>query len=452
MNSVAPATLSYRQVLFLAIPIILANLTQPLMSAVDTAVAGHLPGAEHLAGVALGSLLFNLIFWGFGFLRMGTTGVVAQYFGAGNNTSLVLTVGRGLLMGAGLGILVLLLQSPLISAGIALLGASAEAGEQARLYASGRVWAAPFALINYVILGWLLGCQRVRVALAIQILINLVNLGTVLVFVYGLDWGVSGIGRATAVADFSGSAAGVFLLWRSYRGRFADISVAALLDTTALRRLVQINGQIFVRTACLLATMTWFTHLGARQGDALLAANAILLNFLSFTSYGLDGFAHAAETLTGSAVGQRNAKRLSRVIRVCMVWGLAGALLYALVYGMAGQHLIGLLTNQPDIQELAAIYLPWAVIAPLISMPAYLYDGVFMGATRTRPLMLIMLGCSACFLGLSLLLLPWLGNHGLWMSFMVFNALRGVCLALSVRPAIHETLTPQTAAAPARSP
>src|SRR5690606_17298842 len=186
MSAVSSPPISYRHVLFLAIPIILANLTQPLMSAVDTAVAGHLPGAHHLAGVALGSLFFNLLFWGFGFLRMGTTGVVAQYFGAGNRESVLLTVGRGVLIAGSIGVLILLLQRPLIDGGLALLGASNEAAEQARLYANGRVWAAPFALINYVILGWLLGCQRVRIALAIQILINLVNMATVFSFVYGL--------------------------------------------------------------------------------------------------------------------------------------------------------------------------------------------------------------------------------------------------------------------------
>ena len=441
MSSVSSPAIGYRQVLFLAIPIILANLTQPLISAVDTAVAGHLPGAQHLAGVALGSLLFNFIFWGFGFLRMGTTGVVAQYFGAGKSEAVLLTVGRGGIIACAIGMLILLLQRPLIDGGLALLGASPEAAEQARLYAHGRVWSAPFALANYVILGWLLGCQRVRIALAIQILINIVNLVAVLSFVYGLNWGVSGIGRATAVADISGTAVGVWLIWRSYHKQIQTTQWAQLIETAAMRRLVQINSHIFIRTACLLATMAWFTHLGARQGDALLAANAILLNFLSFTSYGLDGFAHAAETLTGSAVGQRNAKRVARVIRVCLVWGMIGSLLYALVYTLAGAQLIGLLTDQPEIGELARQYLVWAVLAPLASVHAYLYDGVFMGATRTRPLMLIMLGCSIAFLALSLILLPLLGNHGLWLSFLIFNALRGLGLAVALKPAIFEPLS-----------
>ncbi|WP_017523594.1 MATE family efflux transporter [Pusillimonas noertemannii] len=438
MTSAHP--ISYRKVLYLAVPIILANLTQPLMSAVDTAVAGHLPGAHHLAGVALGSLFFNLLFWVFGFLRMGTTGVVAQYFGAGKAESIVLTVGRGVLLAVAIGLLILLLQRPLINGGLALLGASNEAAEQARLYAYGRVWSAPFTLTNYVILGWLLGCQRVRIALAIQILINIVNLAAVLAFVYGLDWGVSGIGRATALADFSGMAVGAVLLWRSYRPQLGAIRWIEIFEPTALRRLVQINGHIFIRTACLLATFAWFTHLGARQGDALLAANAILMNFLSFTSYGLDGFAHAAETLAGAAVGRRNARQLARVIRVCMVWGLIGSVMYTLVYSTAGAQLIGLLTDQPEIAGLARLYLVWAVLAPLVSMPAYLYDGVFIGATRTKPLMLIMLGCSAAFLALSLALLPLLGNHGLWLSFLIFNGLRGAGLKLALGPSIYRQM------------
>ncbi|HLU19186.1 MAG TPA: MATE family efflux transporter [Pusillimonas sp.] len=442
--SPSPSTpVTYRRVLFLAIPIILANLTQPLMSAVDTAVAGHLPGAHHLAGVALGSLLFNLLFWVFGFLRMGTTGVVAQYYGARAPESIVLTVGRGVLIAWAIGLSILILQRPLIEGGLALLGASQEAAEQAQLYAYGRVWSAPLTLTNYVILGWLLGCQRVRVALAIQILINLVNLAAVFAFVYGLDWGVAGIGRATAVADFTGALVGATLLWRSYALHIKAARWAQVLEPTALRRLIQINGHIFIRTACLLATMAWFTHLGAKQGDALLAANAILLNFLSFTSYGLDGFAHAAETLSGSAVGQRDRARLARVIHVCMVWGVIGSLLYVLVYALAGAELIRLLTDQAGIAALADTFLIWAVLAPLISMPAYLFDGVFIGATQTRPLMLIMVACSLVFLALSLCLLPWLGNHGLWMSFLIFNALRGVGLGLALRPTIYRNICSQ---------
>lgn len=431
---------TYRTVLWLSIPIILANLTQPLMSAVDTAVAGHLPGAHYLAGVALGALLFNFVFWGFGFLRMGTTGVVAQYFGSQESTAVVLTIGRAMLIAWGIGVLLWILQIPIIEGGLALLGASADATEQARLYAYGRIWAAPFALTNYVIAGWLLGVQRVRVALAIQILINIVNLVTVLTFVYGFDWGVQGIGRATAIADISGTLVGLTLIWRWYQAELKKIAWRVLLESKALQRLFQINSHLFVRTACLQATMAWFVHMGAQQGDALLAANAVLLNFLAFTAYGLDGFAHAAETLSGEAVGRQNQARLSRVIRVTLVWGLVGSALYALTYGVAGMQLIGLLTDQIDIATLASQYLIWLVLATFVSMPAYMYDGVYMGATRTQPLMWIMLACALIFFGLSWVLVPLWGNHGLWLAFLTFNGLRGVGLRVLLKPVIYKSM------------
>lgn len=432
--------LSYSRVLYLAVPIILAGLTQPLMSAVDTAIAGHLPGPHYLAGVAVGSLLFNLIFWAFGFLRMGTTGVVAQYYGTAQPMAALLTVCRGIVMALLLGLLILFAQGPLIQGGLAWLGASHEAAEQAQLYAYGRVWSAPLVLVNYVILGWLLGCQRVKTALLIQLLINVVNFLAVITLVYGWGWGVQGIGAATAVADLSGASVGAVLLWRQYRQQLKDIRWSAVFEATELRRQIQINSHIFIRTACLLATMSWFTHLGAKQGDVLLATNAILLNFLSFTSYGLDGFAHAAETLSGAAVGQGKPKQLRRVVHVCLVWGLVGALLYTLVYSLFGGALVRLLTDQYLIVQSAEQYLIWLVLAPLISMPAYLYDGVFMGATRTYSLMLIMLACSFSFLCLSWLLLPLFGNHGLWISFLVFNAARGLGLAVAFKPIVLRPL------------
>lgn len=421
----------------MALPIVLANLTQPLMSAVDTAVAGHLPGPEYLAGVALGGLLFSFLFWGFGFLRMGTTGLVAQAWGKRDEHALAASVGRALLLAAAIGAVLLILQRPLIAMGLALLGGSADATRQAAAYCAGRIWAAPLALANYAILGWLLGCQRVRMALALQILINAVNLATVLAFVHGLDMGVAGIGAATAVADGAGTLAGLFLLWRAHRQAWMRLRLAQLCNGAALRRLVSINFHIFVRTACLVGSMGWFAHLGAAQGDAVLAANALLLNFLTFMAFGLDGFAHAAETLVGAAVGAGNGPALRRAVRLCMGWACAGAVAYALVYLSIGGAIVDLLTDQAALRETARRFLPWMALAPIASVCAYLYDGVFIGATRTRPLMLSMMACGAAFLAMSLGLLPVLGNHGLWLSFLAFNALRGLTLYLAAPRAVY---------------
>ncbi|WP_158213227.1 MATE family efflux transporter [Pigmentiphaga sp. NML080357] len=427
----ATSALTHRRILAMALPIVLANLTQPLMSAVDTAVAGHLPGPEYLAGVALGSLLFSFLFWGFGFLRMGTTGLVAQAWGKGDEPAMAASVARALILAAGIGLVLLVLQRPLIVLVLGLLGGSADATRQAMEYCLGRIWAAPLALANYVVLGWLLGCQRVRIALGLQILINLVNLAAVLLFVHVFELGVAGIGAATAVADGAGTLAGGFLLWRAHRAAWPRLRLTALLDSSAMRRLVGINFHIFVRTACLLASMGWFAHLGATQGDTVLAANALLLNFLTFMAFGLDGFAHAAEALVGSAVGAGDAPGLRRAVRLCMGWAAAGALAYALVYAVAGPSIVGVLTDQPALRETAMRFLPWIALAPIASVWAYLYDGMFIGATQTRALMQSMLVCGAAFLALSLGLLPLFGNHGLWLSFLAFNALRGLTLHLA---------------------
>ncbi len=421
----------------MALPIVLANLTQPLMSAVDTAVAGHLPGPQYLAGVALGGLLFSFLFWGFGFLRMGTTGLVAQAWGKGDEQALAASVVRAVSLALAIGLALLVLQRPLITLVLGLLGGSAEATRQAMAYCSGRIWAAPLALVNYVVLGWLLGCQRVRLALALQILINVVNLGAVLLFVHGFGLGVAGIGAATAVADGAGTLAGGILLWRSHRAAWPQLRLAVLRDAAAMRRLVGINFHIFVRTACLLASMGWFAHLGATQGDMVLAANALLLNFLTFMAFGLDGFAHTAEALVGSAVGAGDRPGLRRAVRLCMGWAFGGALAYALVYLAVGPWIVNLLTDQAALRETAERFLPWLALAPIASVAAYLYDGIFIGATQTRVLMRAMLVCGLAFLALSLGLLPLLGNHGLWLSFLAFNALRGVTLHLAASRTIY---------------
>ncbi len=329
----------HRRVLALAFPIVLANLTQPLLSAVDTAVAGHLPGPAYLGGVALGGVFFNFVFWGFGFLRMGTTGLVAQAHGAGDARALRANVVRALLLALGIGLALLVLQVPAIRITLALLGASEAVTRMAEIYCHARIWSAPFALANYVVLGTLLGRQQVRLALLLQVFINLVNMVAVLGLVLGAGMGVGGIGAATAAADILGFVLGMALLWLlrwdGMRG-LPPMTRAELLARDAWRRLMGLNADIFLHTACLLAAFGWFAHAGAQQGDVILAANALLLNFLTFMAYGLDGFAHAAEALVGAALGARDGRALRSAIRVSTLWSVLGAALFSLVYAVAG--------------------------------------------------------------------------------------------------------------------
>jgi MATE family multidrug resistance protein len=419
----------HRRVLALAFPIVLANLTQPILGAVDTAVAGHLEGASYLGGVALGGLFFNFVFWGFGFLRMGTTGLVAQAHGADDHAELRNTVIRALLMALAIGAAVLALQLPLIDYALRALGGSDAVQRHARLYCHARIWAAPLALGNYVVLGWLLGTQRVRLALLSQVFINSVNIAAVLLYVYGFDWGVAGIGAATATADALGFVLGAALLWHGRPRGLPALNRAALFDTAALKRLVVLNRDIFVRTLCLLSSFGWFAHLGARQGDATLAANALLLNFQTFMAYGLDGFAHAAEALVGAAIGARDRHAFAQAVKVTALWSALGALCFALVYWEAGAWIVERLTDQAAVRVAAETYLPWAALSPVVSVWGFLLDGVFIGATRTRELMVSMIVSLAVFVAVSSALLALHGNHGLWAAMMIFMAARGITLA-----------------------
>ncbi|MBR8459596.1 MATE family efflux transporter [Burkholderia dolosa] len=446
---VASAAVSHRRVLSLAFPIVIANLTQPILGAVDTAVAGHLDGAQYLGGVALGGLFFNFVFWGFGFLRMGTTGLVAQAYGAGDAAGIRLNVLRALIVAFVLGAAVLALQVPLLSFALTALGGSDAVRATALAYGHARIWSAPFALANYVVLGYLLGAQRVRLALVAQVFINAVNVGAVLLYVYGFGWGVAGIGAATATADVCGFALGALILWRLRPRGLPPLAARALADRAALERLIVLNRDIFLRTLCLLGAFGWFAHLGAKQGDATLAANALLLNFQTFMAYGLDGFAHAAEALVGAAAGARNRAAFRQAVRVTLFWSALGAVLFALVYWAAGGWIVAKLTDQADVRAVALRYLPWAALSPIVSVWGFLLDGVFIGATHTQALMRAMVASFAIFVAATVAFVGPLGNHGLWFALLLFMAARGATLARYLPALVRRIGAGGTTVAPA---
>ncbi|MDR5739866.1 MULTISPECIES: MATE family efflux transporter [unclassified Caballeronia] len=422
----------HRRVLTLAFPIVLANLTQPILGAVDTAVAGHLDGPQYLGGVALGGLVFSFVFWGFGFLRMGTTGLVAQAFGARDAAAVRASVLRALMLALAIGAALLALQVPIIRYALGMLGGSGAVQDTASAYCHARIWAAPFALGNYAVLGYLLGCQRVRLALLTQVFINAVNIVAVLLFVYRFSWGIGGIGAATAFADVCGFALGAAVLWRLRERGLPPLALAALFDLRAIRRLIAINRDIFVRTLCLLGSYGWFAHMGARQGDAVLAANALLLNFQTFMAFGLDGFAHAAEALVGAATGARDRHAFRQAVRVTMLWSVIGAAGFSIVYWISGEWIIARLTDQAVVRAAAMHYLPWAALLPLASVAGFQLDGVFIGATRTRELMKAMAVSLMVFMVAAWTLVGSLGNHGLWLALTVFMVARGITLLMQL--------------------
>jgi MATE family multidrug resistance protein len=432
----------YRRVFLLAFPLILSNLTQPLLSTVDTILSGHLPGAAALGGVAMGGIFFNAIFWTFGFLRMGTTGLVAQAHGARDAHALRLHFLRAMLSALAIGALILLVRGPLIEIALHLLGATGPVSENALTYCQIRIWSAPAALANYVILGSLLGRQRARSALALQAVINVVNVVVAIWLVTRWHWGVAGIATATLSAEWVGCGLGLLLLaWRRLEANRQPDAEALrwreLADGPSLRALFALNRDIFLRTLGLVAAYAWFTRAGARQGDATLAANALLLNLHMIASYGLDGFANATEALVGESIGAQRRADYHAILRASTILAFAVAGLFSLFYFGFGAQIVALFSNQAPVRALALRYLPWAAALPIIAVAGFQLDGVFIGATRARELRDSMLISFAGYWLLAWFLVPRMGNNGLWLAFLCFMILRGANLALRL-PSIEK--------------
>jgi multidrug resistance protein, MATE family len=423
----------YRRVFLLAIPLILSNLTQPLLSTVDTVLSGHLPGAAALGGVAVGGIFFNAVFWTCGFLRMSTTGLVAQAHGAGDPEALQLHFLRGLVLALAIGALLVALRGPVIALMLTLLGASAEVRANALIYCHIRMWSAPAGLANYVILGFLLGRQHARLALALQAAVNAVNVAVALWLVIGLHRGVAGIATATLAADWAGFVVGLGLIaWAWPRAAGERVLWRAVLDGPSLRRLFALNRDLLLRTLSLVTAYIWFTRTGARAGDATLAANAVLLNLHWIATYALDGFANATEALVGEALGAGRVNDFRAVLRASTASAGVVAAALSLCYVFAGAPLVGLFTNQAAVRAMALKFLPWAMALPLVSVWAYQMDGVFVGATHARELRDSMVMALAVYLALAIVLERWMGNHGLWCAYCCFMILRGLLLGMRV--------------------
>lgn len=424
-DPVAPA--SHRAILGIALPIMLSNVSTPLLGAVDTAVVGQIPDPAHIGAVAVGSLVFTFVFWAFGFLRMGTTGLTAQALGARDADEMVAALGRALLVAVVAGAGMLVLQWPIREAAFAVLDASASVEGLGRSYFDIRIWAAPATLANYALLGWFIGLGRTDIALVLQLLLNLTNIVLDLWFVLGLGWGVPGVAAGTVLAEVLAAVVGVMLALRHARGMGTRWQPRKLLAPAQLRRTIVVNSDIMVRSLALIFVFVWFMAQGAAQGDVRLAANAVLMQFISISAYFLDGLAFAAEALVGRAVGaMRRAALATAAIRTSL-WAGCVAALIALALLLFGPMLIDLLSVDAAVREAARNYLPWAVGAPLLGVWAFQLDGIFIGATRTAEMRNAMLLSTAIFLLAWWLLQPW-GNHGLWAALYVNYIARTVTL------------------------
>jgi MATE family multidrug resistance protein len=413
-----------------------ANLTTPLIGVVATVAIGRLGDATLLGGVAISSVIFDCLFWLFAFLRMGTVAFTAQAIGAGeaHETSAILV--RGFAIAALIGAVLIALQVPLGAMLLGAMGGSEGVTRAAKTYFMIRIWSAPLALANYVVLGWLVGQARARLALAVQIAINLINMAATVLLVLVAHTGIAGAAMAAVIAEAAGFVLGVLIARRLTRGKLG-ISRATLLDRGKLIRMLAVNRDIMIRTAALIAVFLFFTAQGARAGDVVLAANAVLNNFLLTSAFFLDGLANAAEQLCGRAYGARDRGAFSGAVRLVLLWGSGFALAVIAVFALFGPSLIDVMTASPDVRQQARDTLVFVVLSPILAVFAFAYDGIFIGATWARDMRNLMV------LSLLMFFAAWFslrsfGNAGLWAALLAFYAARGGLQALRY-PALLRT-------------
>ena len=416
------------QIWRLAGPLILSNISIALLGIVDTAVVGHLSHPYYLGAVAIAAVVFDFLYWGMGFLRMGTTGIVAQVHGKKDYDELRSTLVHSIFIALSIAIVMLILQKPIASVSFFLIGGSEQVTVHARIYFYWAIWGAPAVLCSMAMFGWLLGLQNARATLYFAITVNLINIVLDIVFVFGLDMGVRGVALASVVAQYSGLLMAIFLVHKELRKYSGYWRSDFILDISRLKKMLSLNQNIFIRTLCLIFVFAFFARQGAIQGDVILAANAILLNFQALTALGLDGFANATEALVGKAIGAADKIAFKQSVHSALMWSLIIAVIFCLVYWMTGEKLIMLMTSIPEVKDTAAIYLPWLIISPIICVWCFLLDGIFIGAVRGLEMRNSMVfSIFAVFLP-AWYLLRYFENHGLWLAFLVFFIARGLSL------------------------
>lgn len=425
----ASAPITHGRVLKIAVPIVLSNATVPILGAVDTGVVGQMGEAAPIGAVGIGAVILATIYWIFGFLRMGTTGLAAQARGAGDMAETGALLMRGLLLAFAAGLFFIIFQSAIFWGAFALAPTSAEVESLSRDYLAIRIWGAPATIALYAVTGWLIAVEKTKGVFVLQIWMNGLNIVLDLWFVLGLGWGVEGVATATLIAEITGLMLGLWLCREAFAGnQWRDWP--RIFDAARLRRMLQVNADIMVRSVLLTGSFTTFLFVGSDLGDVNLAANQVLLQFLEITAFALDGFAFSAEALVGGAVGAKDRHQLRRASVVASQWGVGGAVLLGLVFFVAGPALIDLMSTSPEVRLAGREYLFWAALAPVLGVASWMFDGIYIGATWTRAMRWAMLQSVAVYVVALLVLVPTYGNHGLWAALMILNVTRGLTLGL----------------------
>jgi len=427
--SSSPPPVTHRSVLTVAVPIMLSNVSEPLIGVVNTAVIGQLKDPYYIGAIAVGALIFSFIFWGFSFLRLSTGGLSAQALGAGDRPELAAVLIRALMIAAAAGVALILL-SPLIrEAGFGLAGGSADIRQHGETYFNYRIWSAPAVLANYCVMGWFIGQSRATLAFVVQLFLNLTNMALSALFVLRFGMTSDGVGLAALIAQWLAVTLALALALRLLLGLGASLSWSRILDPFRIKRTLLMNGDVMVRTLCLVFAFSWFIARGARVGDVVVAANAVLLNLFEVAAYLIDGFAYASEALVGQSVGARNRQRFRAAIRLTSIWAMVLGVLCSAVIWFLGPAIIDLMTVSEEVRATARAYLAWAAMTPVLGVICFQFDGIFTGAMATKDMRNMMI------LSLGIFMLAWwlleapFGNHGLWAALNIFFIARSVTFA-----------------------
>jgi MATE family multidrug resistance protein len=427
-NTLAPMPVSHRSVLAIALPIMASNVSEPLIGIVDTWIIGRLPDAYYIGAIAIGALIFSFIFWGFGFLRMGTGGLTAQAAGARDAEELRAVLGRALVIAVvcGLGLIAL---SPIIeTAAFWMLDGSPEVEQHARSYFQIRIFAAPFSLVNYVFLGWFIGLGKARTAFVLQLLLNITNIVLDWWFVLELGMTSDGVALGTFGASVIAAGGGVWAVHHELQARGGSWNWQRISDRARLKRTIAVNSDIMVRSLALVFAFSWFTAQGAKAGDIMLAANSVLMSIVMVGMYLIDGFAFSAETMTGQAVGARSLERFRSSARLSTFWAYGVGLIVSLLTYVAGDTMIDALSINEQVRETARVYLPWAALCAIVGVGCFQLDGIFIGATQTGDMRNMMLISVVAYLCAWWVLTQAYGNHGLWLALLFFFVVRALTL------------------------
>lgn len=420
-----------KKILNIAIPSIISNITVPLLGLVDTAISGHMGDAAYIGAVAVGSMIFNVMYWLCGFLRMGTSGMTAQSLGQRNLDGVASLLARSITVAMGIAAAIIILQVPIGNIALTLVNPTDEIRSAAAAYFKICVWGAPAMLCLYSLTGWYIGMQNTRLPMLISIMQNVVNIIASLSFVYGMGMKIEGVALGTLTAQYAGLIVSL-ALWSNTYGRrlFHRICWGRLLDVAAMKRFFAVNRDIFLRTLFIVAVNFYFLSAGASQGTVVLAVNTLLMQLFTLFSYVMDGFAYAGEAMCGRLHGAGNSRDFHRAIKRLFVWGTALSIGYTLVYAIGGNAFLALLTNNSVVIAASAEYFPWAVLIPICGMAAFIWDGVFIGITATRGMLMSAIVSTLLFFVVYIALRTSLHNHALWIAFLVYLAMRGIMQAI----------------------